>query len=124
MTPEHERLEAARLQARPWTKWGPYLSERQWGTVREDYSEGGNAWDYLAESDTAMFGGNSNWRGPIWAPVNVLILRALLQYYTYHGNSFTVECPTGSGRHLTLYQVAEELARRLERPWIPVTSTS
>ena len=66
-----------------------------------------------AESDTAMFGGNSNWRGPIWMPVNGLIMRALLQYYTYYGNDFTVECPTGSGRHMTLYQVAEEIARRL-----------
>jgi hypothetical protein len=65
-----------------------------------------------AESDTGMFGGNSNWRGPIWAPVNGLILRALLQYYTYYGDAFTVECPTGSGRHMNLYQVAEELARR------------
>jgi len=66
-----------------------------------------------AESDTGMFGGNSNWRGPIWMPVNGLIMRALLQYYTYYGNDFTVECPTGSGRHMTLYQVAEEIARRL-----------
>ena len=66
-----------------------------------------------AESDTGMFGGNSNWRGPIWMPVNALIIRALLQYYTYYGNEFTVECPTGSGRQMTLYQVAEEIARRL-----------
>jgi hypothetical protein len=66
-----------------------------------------------AESDTGMFGGNSNWRGPIWMPVNALIIRALLQYYTYYGNGFIVECPTGSGRQMTLYQVAEELARRL-----------
>jgi hypothetical protein len=66
-----------------------------------------------AESDTGMFGGNSNWRGPIWMPVNGLIIRALLQYYTYYGNGFIVECPTGSGRQMTLYQVAEELARRL-----------
>jgi hypothetical protein len=66
-----------------------------------------------AESDTGMFGGNSNWRGPIWMPVNALIIRALLQYYLYYGDAFTVECPTGSGRHLTLYQVAEEIARRL-----------
>jgi hypothetical protein len=66
-----------------------------------------------AESDTGMFGGNSNWRGPIWMPVNVLIIRALLQYYTYFGNDFTVECPTGSGRRMNLFQVAEELARRL-----------
>jgi hypothetical protein len=66
-----------------------------------------------AESDTGMFGGNSNWRGPIWIPVNALIVRALLQYYVYYGDAFTVECPTGSGRQLTLYQVAEEISRRL-----------
>jgi hypothetical protein len=65
-----------------------------------------------AESDTGMFGGNSNWRGPIWMPVNGMIIRALLQYFTYYGSEFTVECPTGSGRHMNLYQVAEEIARR------------
>jgi hypothetical protein len=70
--------------------------------------------NYLpAESDTGMFGGNSNWRGPIWMPVNALIVRALLQYYIYFGDDFTVECPTGSGRRMTLYQVAEDLGRRL-----------
>jgi hypothetical protein len=70
--------------------------------------------EYLpAESDTGMFGGNSNWRGPIWMPVNGLIVRALLQYYAYYGDQFTVECPTGSGRQMTLYQIAEELTRRL-----------
>lgn len=66
-----------------------------------------------AESDTGMFGGNSNWRGPIWMPVNALIIRALLQYYSYYGNDFTVECPTGSGKQMNLYQVAEEITRRL-----------
>ena len=66
-----------------------------------------------AESDTGMFGGNSNWRGPIWMPVNGLIIRALLHYYAYYGDDFTVECPTGSGRHMNLYQVAEEISRRL-----------
>jgi hypothetical protein len=66
-----------------------------------------------AESDSGMFGGNSNWRGPIWMPVNALIIRALMNYYGYYGDGFTVECPTGSGRHMTLYQVAEEIARRL-----------
>jgi hypothetical protein len=66
-----------------------------------------------AESDTGMFGGNSNWRGPIWTPVNALIVRALLNYYAYYGNEFTVECPTGSGRHMNLYEVAEEISRRL-----------
>jgi hypothetical protein len=65
------------------------------------------------ESDSGMFGGNSNWRGPIWMPVNGLIIRALLQYYSFYGDAFTVECPTGSGRQMTLYQVAEELSRRL-----------
>ena len=60
-----------------------------------------------------MFGGNSNWRGPIWMPVNGLIVRALLQYYAYFGDEFQVECPTGSGRSMTLYEVAEDIARRL-----------
>jgi hypothetical protein len=70
--------------------------------------------DYLpGESDSGMFGGNSNWRGPVWMPVNGLIIRALLQYYGYYGDDFKVECPTGSGRQMTLYQVAEEIARRL-----------
>jgi hypothetical protein len=70
--------------------------------------------EYLpAESDSGMFGGNSNWRGPIWMPVNGLIIRALLQYYAYYGRSFLVECPTGSGRLMTLYEVAEDLSRRL-----------
>src|SRR6185369_14175785 len=65
------------------------------------------------ESDTGMFGGNSNWRRPIWMPVNALIIRALLQYHAYYGNEFTVECPTGSGRQMNLYQIAEEISRRL-----------
>jgi hypothetical protein len=68
-----------------------------------------------AESSSAMFGGNSNWRGPIWMPVNVLILRALLQYYMYFGNDFRIECPTGSGRLMTLGEVAVEIAGRLRR---------
>ncbi len=70
--------------------------------------------DYLpAESNTGMFGGNSNWRGPIWMPVNGLIVRALLNLYLFYGDDFTVECPTGSGQHMTLFQVAEEITRRL-----------
>ena len=68
-----------------------------------------------AESDSGMFGGNSNWRGPIWMPVNGLIIRALLQYYSYYGDNFTVECPTGSGRQMNLFQVAEEISRRLAK---------
>jgi hypothetical protein len=66
-----------------------------------------------AESDSGMFGGNSNWRGPIWMPVNALIVRALLHYYSYYGNDFKVECPTGSGRMMTLYEVAREISARL-----------
>jgi hypothetical protein len=66
-----------------------------------------------AESDTGMFGGNSNWRGPVWMPVNGMIVRALLQYYVYYGDDLKVECPTGSGRMMTLYHVAEDLSRRL-----------
>jgi hypothetical protein len=68
-----------------------------------------------AESDTGMFGGNSNWRGPIWMPMNVLIIRALLQYYLYYGDGFLIECPTGSGRRMTLFDVSMELSRRLGR---------
>ncbi len=66
-----------------------------------------------AESSTGLFGGNSNWRGPIWMPVNVLIVRALVQLYAYYGDAFTVECPTGSGRQMTLFEVSREISRRL-----------
>jgi hypothetical protein len=66
-----------------------------------------------AESTTGMFGGNSNWRGPVWFPINVLIIRALLTHYRYYGDEFTIECPTGSGNQMTLFEVAAELARRL-----------
>jgi Glycosyl hydrolase family 63 C-terminal domain len=72
--------------------------------------------DYLpAESDTGMFGGNSNWRGPIWIPVNVLIIRALMHYYLYHGDNFRIECPTGSGNMMNLFEVSQEIANRLSR---------
>jgi hypothetical protein len=66
-----------------------------------------------AESDTGMFGGNSNWRGPVWMPVNVLIVRGLLSLYAFYGDDFTVECPTGSGKRMTLFEVAHEISRRL-----------
>jgi hypothetical protein len=68
-----------------------------------------------AESTSGMFGGNSNWRGPIWFPVNLLIIEALLKYHEYYGDGLTVECPTGSGQQMSLGDVAEELNRRLER---------
>ncbi|MGB6191615.1 MAG: glucosidase [Terracidiphilus sp.] len=72
--------------------------------------------DYLpAESNTGMFGGNSNWRGPIWMPVNALLIRALLTYYGYYGDTFKVECPTGSGKMMNLFQVAHEISNRLSR---------
>ncbi|SHN45119.1 MGH1-like glycoside hydrolase domain-containing protein [Cryptosporangium aurantiacum] len=81
----------------------------------QDYGVG-----YLpAESDSGMFGGNSNWRGPIWFPVNALVIRALINLYTFYGDDFTVECPTGSGRQMTLYEVAEEISDRLTSIFLP-----
>ena len=62
-----------------------------------------------AESNTGMFGGNSNWRGPVWMPVNALIVRALLNLYAFYGDEFKVECPTGSGQQMTLFEVAQEI---------------
>ena len=66
-----------------------------------------------AESTSGMFGGNSNWRGPVWFPINLLLIRALLQHYRYYGDDLKVECPTGSGTMMNLYEVAQELSRRL-----------
>jgi hypothetical protein len=72
--------------------------------------------DYLpAESNTGMFGGNSNWRGPIWMPVNALIIRGLLNFYFYYGDNFKIECPTGSGKLMNLFEVSQEIANRLSR---------
>ena len=77
----------------------------------QEYSVG-----YLpAESNTGMFGGNSNWRGPVWMPVNVLIIRALLNFYLYYGDNFKIECPTGSGRMMNLFEVSKEIADRLAK---------
>jgi hypothetical protein len=70
--------------------------------------------DYLpAESNSGMFGGNSNWRGPVWMPMNVIIIRALLNFYLYYGDNFKIECPTGSGNHMNLFEVAKEISDRL-----------
>ena len=70
--------------------------------------------DYVpGDSQTGLFGGNSNWRGPVWMPVNFLIVESLQKFHHYYGDDFKVECPTGSGRFITLLEVAEELGRRL-----------
>lgn len=83
----------------------PYVFGVDGGTYRVDYEP--------AESSTGLFGGNSNWRGQIWMPVNMLIVQSLRRLYSYYGDDFTVECPTGSGKRMTLWQVAGEIARRL-----------
>jgi hypothetical protein len=83
----------------------PYVFHAGGGEYRVDYIP--------AESNTAMFGGNSNWRGPIWFPMNALIIRALTEFYLYYGDNFKVECPTGSGKWMNLYEVAAELMKRL-----------
>ena len=68
-----------------------------------------------AESNTGMFGGNSYWRGPIWMPVNAMLIRALPQYYLYYGDNFKVECPTGSSKLMNLFEVSREISTRLQR---------
>jgi hypothetical protein len=88
--------------------------------AQHPYDFGVNGQDYRvsylpAESDTGMFGGNSNWRGPIWMPVNALLIRALLSFYLYYGDNFRIECPTGSGNQKNLFEVAQEIANRLGR---------
>jgi hypothetical protein len=70
--------------------------------------------EYLpAESNNGMFGGNSNWRGPIWMPVNALLVRASINMYVFYGGDFKVECPTGSGTYMMLFKVAKEISRRI-----------
>jgi hypothetical protein len=72
--------------------------------------------NYLpAESDSGMFGGNSNWRGPVWMPVNVMLIRALLNFYAFYGDDFKIECPTGSGKMMNLFEVSKDIADRLSR---------
>ena len=71
------------------------------------------------ESTTELFGGNSNWRGPVWFPLNYLLIEALERYHYFHGDTFRLECPTGSGRWMTLGEVASELTRRLCGLFLP-----
>ena len=75
-----------------------------------------------AESTTGLFGGNSNWRGPIWFPVNYLLIEALERYHYFYGDSFKVECPVGSGKMMNLQQVSDELSRRLASLFLPDAS--
>jgi len=81
-----------------------------------EFSAGGVEYrvDYVpGESNTGLFGGNSNWRGPVWVPVNYLLIEALERYHHFYGDDLKVECPTGSGRCMTLGEVSQELARRV-----------
>ena len=70
-----------------------------------------------------MFGGNSNWRGPVWMPVNALLVRALLNLYSFYGDEFKIQCPTGSGQYMTLFEVAQELSRRLASTFLREPAT-
>jgi len=83
----------------------PYIFPVDGHVFRVDYEP--------AESSTGLFGGNSNWRGPIWMPVNALLVQSLRRLYSYYGDEFKVECPKGSGKQLNLWEVADEIARRL-----------
>jgi hypothetical protein len=93
----------------------PYEVELDGVKHRVDYEPG--------ESSTGLFGGNSNWRGPVWFPVNYLMIEALQKYHHYYGDGFRIECPTGSGRYMNLWEVASELSRRLVTTFLPGTET-
>jgi hypothetical protein len=89
----------------------PYVFEAGGATYSVDYVP--------AESNTGLFGGNSNWRGPVWFPINYLVLEALERYHHFYGDELTVECPAGSGRRMNLREVSRELARRLGALFLP-----
>jgi hypothetical protein len=92
-------------------KNNPYILKMDGEEFRVEYMPG--------ESNTGLFGGNSNWRGPIWFPVNYLIVEALEKYHHYYGENLKVECPTGSGNYCTLREVANEISRRICRLFLP-----
>jgi hypothetical protein len=85
----------------------PYVFNNNGSTFMVKYQPG--------ESDTYMFGGNSNWRGPIWFPVNYLIIESLQRFHQYYGDDFKVEYPTNSGNYLTIQEITIELAKRLSK---------
>jgi hypothetical protein len=89
----------------------PYVFRAAGMEHRVDYEPG--------ESTTALFGGNSNWRGPVWFPLNYLLVEALQRYHHFYGDGFQIECPTGSGRRANLDQISREIARRLTTPFLP-----
>ena len=96
------------------------LSKRYQGMPYTLQGVGGATIDYQpAESTTAMFGGNSNWRGPVWLPVNYLAVRQFARLHRFLGDDFTLEYPTGSGNQLTFGQVAQDLADRIVAIWLP-----
>ena len=89
----------------------PYVFHVNGEVYRVDYTPG--------ESVSSLFGGNSNWRGPIWFPINYLLIEALERYHHFYGETLKVECPTGSGNKMNLQQVADELRRRLAGLFLP-----
>ena len=88
-------------------KCSPFVAPINGGNFRVEYDP--------AESTSGLFGGNSNWRGPVWFPINFLIIESLQKLHHYYGDEFTVECPTGSGVYKTLWGVAAGLSKRLTR---------
>jgi hypothetical protein len=107
MLDEREFLSPYGIRAMSRIHQDPYVLKLECGQFSVDYQP--------AESTTKLFGGNSNWRGPIWFPVNFLLIESLQKFHHYFGEEYRVECPTGSGNYMTLWEVAAELSRRLTR---------